>query len=52
MRNSLCDRLGVERRNAARVAAVIKKAVRERYLKPADLVYPRAGHYPVWAWVS
>jgi ATP-dependent DNA helicase RecG len=50
MRNaSLCDRLGVDRRNAAQISAVIKEAVRENYLKPADPDHPRAGYYPFWA---
>ncbi len=50
MRNaSLCDRLGVERRNAAQISAVIKEAVSEGYLKPADPDHPRAGYYPSWA---
>jgi predicted HTH transcriptional regulator len=50
MRNaSLCDRLGVDRRNAAQVSAVIKEAVKDGFLKPADPVHPRAGYYPSWA---
>jgi predicted HTH transcriptional regulator len=50
MRNaSLCDRLGVERRNAAQISAVIKEAITAGYLKPADPEHPRAGYYPSWA---
>lgn len=50
MRNaSLCDRLGVDRRNAAQISAVIKEAMKEGYLKPADPDHPRAGYFPNWA---
>lgn len=45
---SLCDRLGVERRNAAQITGVIKEALRQGLLKPADPVHPRAGYYPIW----
>lgn len=45
---SLCDRLGVERRNAAQITGVIKEALSQGYLKPADPVHPRAGYYPSW----
>lgn len=50
MRNqSLCDRLGVDRRNAAQISLVIKEATKEGLLKPADPEHPRAGYYPGWA---
>lgn len=45
---SLCDRLGVARRNAAQITGVIKEAMNQGYLKPADPVHPRAGYYPFW----
>ena len=45
---SLCDRLGVERRNAAQITGVIKEALNQGYLKPADPLHPRAGYYPFW----
>lgn len=50
MRNaSLCDRLGIERKNAAQVSIVIKGALEEMRIKPADPDHPRAGYYPIWA---
>lgn len=50
MRNaSLCDRLGIDRRNAAQVSAVIKQALQEKWIKPADPDHPRAGYHPSWA---
>lgn len=49
MRNaSLCDRLGVDRRNAAQITLVIKEALAQGFLKPADPEHPRAGYYPFW----
>lgn len=45
---SLCDRLGVERRNAAQITGVIKEALNQGLLKPADPAHPRAGYYPSW----
>jgi predicted HTH transcriptional regulator len=45
---SLCDRLGVERRNAAQITGVIKEALSQGLLKPADPMHPRAGYYPIW----
>lgn len=49
MRNaSLCDRLGVDRKNAAQITLVIKEALNQGYLKPADPQHPRAGYYPFW----
>lgn len=45
---SLCDRLGVERRNAAQITGVIKEALNQGLLKPADPMHPRAGYYPSW----
>jgi ATP-dependent DNA helicase RecG len=50
MRNaSLCDRLAVDRRNAAQITGVIKEALKEGLIKPADPDHPRAGYYPSWA---
>lgn len=50
MRNaSLCDRLGIDRRNAAQVSGVIRQATEENRIKPADPDHPRAGYHPFWA---
>ncbi|WP_293874790.1 MULTISPECIES: ATP-binding protein [unclassified Sphingomonas] len=49
MRNaSLCDRLGIDRRNAAQVSGVIRQALDEGRIKAADPDHPRAGYYPYW----
>jgi ATP-dependent DNA helicase RecG len=50
MRNlSLCERFGIEKRNAAQASAVIKLAQDARFIKPADPEHPRAGYIPFWA---
>lgn len=50
MRNvSLCQRLNVPKRNAAQVSSVIKQALTEQRIKPADPAHPRAGYHPFWA---
>ena len=50
MRNqSLCERFGIEKRNAAQASAVIKQAQEAGYIKPADPDHPRAGYVPSWA---
>ena len=50
MRNaSLCDRFGIDKRNAAQVSSVIRQALAENKIKPADRDHPRAGYHPFWA---
>jgi len=50
MRNAtLCERLGIEQRNAAQASAIIKKTLEAGLIRPADPDHPRAGYVPVWA---
>ena len=47
--SSLCDRLGIDRQNAAQASGVIREALGKGLIKHADEAHPRAGYYPVWA---
>ena len=47
--SSLCKRFGINKKNAAQVSKVIKKALNEKKIKVADKESPRAGYYPWWA---
>ena len=50
MKNStLCERLGIEVKNAAQASNVIKGALEANLIKPADPVHPRLGYVPFWA---
>ena len=50
MRNSsLCERLGIARRNAAQASGVIRSALDSGAIRPADPEHPRAGYVPGWA---
>ena len=50
LRNAaLCDRLGVDRRNAAQISGVIRQALRKGSIRPADSTRPRSGYVPFWA---
>jgi ATP-dependent DNA helicase RecG len=50
MKNStLCTRFGIDPKNAAQASAVIKKALEDELIKPADPEHPRAGYVPNWA---
>lgn len=46
---SLCARFGIDPKNAAQASTVIKKALEEELIKPADPEHPRAGYVPTWA---
>jgi hypothetical protein len=46
---SLCERFGIEKKNAAQASNVIKKAVESNTIKVADPDHPRSGYLPVWA---
>lgn len=46
---SLCERFGIDRKNAAQASTVIKKALEDRLVRPADSEHPRAGYIPWWA---
>lgn len=47
--SSLCDRLGIERKNAAIASGVIRKALDAGLIKCAEEERPRAGYHPIWA---
>ena len=50
MKNAtLCDRFGIEKRNAAQASQVISKALDAGLIKAADPDHPRAGYVPIWA---
>lgn len=49
MKNAtLCERFGIEKRNAAQVTQVLNAALEERLIKVADPEHPRGGYYPFW----
>ncbi|MCF8362561.1 MAG: putative DNA binding domain-containing protein [Prolixibacteraceae bacterium] len=47
--NTLCERFGIEKKNAAQASLVIKKALEMKVIKVADPDYPRGGYEPIWA---
>ncbi len=50
MRNmTLCERFGIDKRNAAQASTVIKQTMEAGLVKPADPGRPRAGYVPFWA---
>lgn len=50
MKNAtLCERFGIDPRNASQASAVIKKAQEAELIKVADPEHPRAGYVPIWA---
>lgn len=46
---SLCQRLGIESKNAAQATKVINATLKEEKIKVADPDHPRAGYIPCWA---
>lgn len=46
---SLCERFGIEARNAAQASQVIRKALDSNMIRAADPDHPRAGYIPIWA---
>ncbi len=49
MKNStLCERFGIDKKNAAQVSKVIGAALEEGKIKAADSDHPRAGYFPYW----
>lgn len=49
MRNTtLCERLGIDIKNAAQATAVIRKTMDAGLIKYADEDHPRAGYHPWW----
>ncbi len=50
MRNSsLCERFGIERKNAAQATSVINATLDRGLIQVADRARPRAGYVPIWA---
>lgn len=50
MKNStLCERFGIDKKNAAQASIVIKKALDNGIIKAADPEHPRGGYEPIWA---
>lgn len=45
---SLCERFGIEAKNAAQATKVINAALDANLIKPADTEHPRAGYIPIW----
>lgn len=46
---SLCQRFGIDKKNAAQASLVIKKALEAKVIKVADPESPRGGYEPSWA---
>ena len=46
---SLCERLAIEKQNAAQATKVINGALKGNLIKPAESERPRAGYVPWWA---
>ena len=50
MKNStLCERFGIDPKNAAQASTVLKGALEANLIKAADPEHPRAGYIPSWA---
>lgn len=50
MKNAtLCERLGIDPKNAAQASTVIGQALEAGLIRPADPEHPRAGYVPFWA---
>jgi len=50
MKNAtLCERFGIEPRNASQASVVIRKTQDAGLVKVADPDHPRAGYVPIWA---
>lgn len=47
--NTLCERFGIEKKNAAQATKVINKALEMKVIKVADPEHPRGGYEPIWA---
>jgi len=46
---SLCERFGIDKRNAAQASKVIKRAIDDGVIKVSDPEHPRGGYEPIWA---
>ena len=50
MKNStLCERFGIDPKNAAQASVIIKECQKAGLIRPADPSHPRAGYVPFWA---
>ncbi len=47
--SSLCERFGIDTKNAAQASQVIKAAMNAGFIQAADPEHPRAGYIPCWA---
>lgn len=47
--NTLCERFGIEKKNAAQATKVINSALEIGVIKVADPEHPRGGYEPIWA---
>lgn len=45
---SLCQRFGLDKKNAAQATRVINGAIDKKLIKIADSAFPRGGYYPIW----
>jgi len=46
---SLCERFGIDKKNAAQASVVIKKTLEVGFIKVSDPEHPRGGYEPIWA---
>jgi len=46
---SLCERFGIDKKNAAQASIVIKKTIEIGFIKVSDPEHPRGGYEPIWA---
>jgi len=46
---SLCERFGIDKRNAAQSSKVITNALKAGKIKADDPEHPRSGYVPYWA---
>lgn len=47
--SSLCERLAIDKKNAAQATAVLKGALKAGFIKPAENNSVRSGYLPSWA---
>jgi len=47
--SSLCERLAIDKKNAAQATAVLKGALKAGFIKPAENDNVRSGYLPSWA---
>ena len=49
MRNvTLCERFGIDKKNAAQITQVLNAALKEGLIKVADPEHPKSGYSPWW----